>query len=171
VERVQSLPLPEDALLARYRDIGAYTDCFTIEVDTCVSQVEYVCAFYTSPLFKMERFILKWVVSKPSTDADVSALALAKTDAFAAWTVEDRRNNQLLLCDYQKRTRSWLMALPLSGGTRTRLYFGSAVSRLRPDGREDRAFGLAFTLLVGVHKLYARGLLSAAVRHLNQRTN
>jgi hypothetical protein len=162
------MELPEGALLMRYRDSGAYTDCYVLEVEGAVSQSDYVRAFYTSWLFKMERFILKWVVAKPSTDAGAAALALGETDAFAAWTVEGLEADQLLMCDYQKRTRSWLMTAALDGGKRTRLYFGSAVVPPRPDGRKDRALGMAFRLLLGFHKLYAQGLLRAAVGNLDR---
>jgi hypothetical protein len=158
--------MPDGALLLHYGAIGAFTDCYTYDVDSVVSHSDFVYAFYTSPLFKIERFILKWIVAKPSTDADVAALALGTSDVFSAWSVEGRAKDQLLVCDYQRRTRSWLMVLPLDGGAGTRLFFGTAVARLRPDGRKDRAFGLAFKLLVGFHKLYARALLRDAVAKL-----
>ncbi len=145
-----------------YRDLGDYTDCFTIDVEKNISQADFIFAFYTSRLFKMERFILKWLVAKPSSDAQAKALALGKTDSFAAWSVEARTANQLLMCDYQSRTRSWLMTEPRNDSTGTRLYFGSAVASKRPDGRQDRGFGFGFRLLLGFHVLYARGLLKAA---------
>jgi hypothetical protein len=73
-----------------------------------VSQAQYVSAFYTTFVFKLERLILKWTVSKPSTDAQVKRLADGSIDSFAAWMVEARSQNQLLMCDYQRLTRSWL---------------------------------------------------------------
>jgi hypothetical protein len=163
---VRKAELPEDALLQRYRESGAYTDCYVLDADGSITQADYVHAFYTSWLFKVERFILSWVVAKPSTDEEATALASGASDAFAAWTVEGRTNDQLLMCDYQKCTRSWLMTRPLDGGKRTRLFFGSAVVPHRPDGRKDRSFGLAFRLLVGFHKLYSRALLRAARSNL-----
>lgn len=159
-------PLPNGALLEHYRQSGAYTDCFVIDVDGEFAHPEFVRAFYTSWLFKIERFILTWVVNKPSNDKEAAALAEDKAESFAAWTVEGRTSDQLLMCDYQSRTRSWLMTAPLEGGKRTRLYFGSAVVPLRPDGQKDRAFGMTFDLLVGFHKFYARALLRAAVGNL-----
>jgi hypothetical protein len=165
VSGVWPLPLPDGALLKAYRDQGAYTDCYALDVGQTVSHAEFVRAFYTSRLFKLERFVLKWLVAKPSTDSEAMALAAGKIDAFAAWTVEGRKDNQLLMCDYQYRTRSWLMTLPMGGGG-TRLYFGSAVAPNRPNGRPDRVFGLAFRLLLGFHKLYARALLRAAAANL-----
>ncbi len=163
---IRTEALPKGALLERYRESGGYTDCFVTKVDGAVTQSEFVLAFYTSWLFKMERFILTWAVNKPSTDSEAVALSTGDNELFSAWSVEGRTSNQLLMCDYQKRTRSWLMTETLDGGRRTRLYFGSAVAPRRPDGRKDRAFGTAFHLLLGFHKLYARALLRAAVANL-----
>lgn len=159
-------PLSDGALLARYRDQGAYTDCYVLDVEGAVSQADYVSAFYTSWLFKVERWILGWAVAKPSTDAEALALVQGESDRFSAWTVEARTADQLLMCDYQSRTRSWLMTAPIAGGG-TRLYFGSAVVPLRPNGDTDRAFGAAFHLLLGFHKLYSRALLRAARANLH----
>lgn len=163
---IQADALPPGALIESYRDSGAYTDCFFTEVMSRVSHSEFVYAFYTSWLFKIERWILSWAVRKPSTDAEALQLAQAKYEKFSAWTVEERAPDQLLMCDYQKRTRSWLMVKTIEGNALTRLYFGSAVVPIRPNGDSDRAFGLAFYLLLGFHKIYARALLRAAVGNL-----
>lgn len=159
---VRKAALPVGAMLQKYRESGDYTDCYTLDVEGAVSQADYVRAFYISWLFKLERFILTWAVAKPSSDQDAAELATGEREAFAAWTVEGRAANQLLMCDYQKRTRSWLMTAPLDGGKRTRLYFGSAVVSLRRDGRKAHAFGASFHLLLGFHKLYSCALLRAA---------
>ena len=161
---IRAEALPIGALLESYRESGAYTDCFVTEVDGAVAHSEYVRAFYTSWLFKIERFILTWAVNKPSSDREAAVLTEEAADGFAAWSVEGRTANQLLMCDYQRRTRSWLMTEALDNSTR--LYFGSAVVPLRPDGQKDRAFGVVFHLLVGFHKLYARALVRAAVGNL-----
>ena len=163
---IRAETLPEDALLTRYQDSGAYTDCFVTEVDRPVVHAEYVRAFYTSWLFKIERFILTWVVQKPSSDGQAAILTLDHVQGFAAWHVEARTADQLLMCDYQSRTRSWLRTVAIDSDRHTRLYFGSAVVPVRPNGEKDRAFGLAFHLLLGFHKIYARALLRAAVRNL-----
>jgi hypothetical protein len=166
VAAIRADALPKGALLERYRDSGAYTDCFVADVDGAVAHSEYVRAFYTSWLFKVERFILTLTVNKPSNDKQAAILAEAGADSFAAWTVEGRTSHQLLMCDYQQRTRSWLMTEPIDGGRRTRLYFGSAVVPRRPNGKKDRAFGMAFNLLGGFHTFYARALLRVAVGNL-----
>ncbi len=164
---VRAEALPIGTLLERFREAGDYTDCFVIDVDGAVAQSEYVRAFYTSWLFKIERFILTWAVNKPSNDTEAAALSVGDSDSFAAWSVEGRTDNQLLMCDYQHRTRSWLMTEPLDGRNRTRLYFGTAVASRRPNGKKDRSFGIAFRMLAGFHKLYARALLRAAVGNLS----
>ncbi len=165
---VQACELPPHSLLLNYRKSGAYTDCYVCEIDKAVTQAEYIEAFYTTALFKVERVLLGLAVARPSTDDNARALAKAKVDSFAAWTVEDRRPDQLLLSDYRGRTRSWLMSA--SGATdrapRTRLFFGSAVvARHRRDGAEQSPDAMV-SVLLPFHKLYSRLLLSAARRRL-----
>lgn len=156
--------LPEKALLQRYRESGAYTDCYFVDIDRGVSLADYIRAFYTTVPFKTERLILKWAVSKPSTDDEASLLAEAKIERYAAWYVEARGANQILLSDYSDRTRSWLMAK--SSGSATRLYFGSAVvPKLNPETQERR-MGRRFSLLLAFHRLYSQVLLSSARRRL-----
>ncbi len=159
--------LPDNALLNKYAQLGAYTDCYVTEVSGNVSHARYVSAFYTTCLFKLERFILKWAVSKPSSDSQAVLLANGETDSFAAWSVEDRCENQLLLCDFTGRTRSWLMVAPVDGeeNNKTRLYFGSAVIRQQGSGNARDSSG--FSLLVGFHKIYSILLLYSARFRLN----
>jgi hypothetical protein len=151
--------LPSTALLQKYAYPGAYTDCYCTEIGRAISLPEYIDAFYTTRVFKLERLILAHVVNKPSTDRDAHQLARAEIGAFAAWTVEARTPDQLLMCDYLRRTRSWLMAVPVVGGTR--LYFGSAVVPVRRKSGE-LTLGSAYRSLMGFHKLYSRILLSSA---------
>ena len=165
--------VPKSALLQRYVGEGSYVDCFTTDIARPVSQAEFVEAFYTTPVFRLERLILRWAVSKPSTDDEARALATRHADSFAAWKVEGRTENQLLLCDFLGRTRSWLMAEPLgvAGRARTRLYFGSAVVSRGMTRRAQARLEFRFRALLGFHKLYSRVLLSAArARLAKQRT-
>ncbi|MDH5501305.1 MAG: hypothetical protein OEY72_09435, partial [Gammaproteobacteria bacterium] len=76
---VERQELPGDALLRRYLDDGAYADCFATNVAGSVTHAQFVEAFYTTPLFKTERIILRWLVSKPSSDEDVHRLASGKS--------------------------------------------------------------------------------------------
>lgn len=167
---VRACLLPEGALLARYRRAGAYTDCYAAEVSGVVTQAQYVAAFYTTAVFKLERLILRWAVSRPSNDAQVLQLAAGAIDAFAAWQVEARCDDQLLLRDFMGRTRSWLMVAPLDApqGVRTRLYFGSAVVP-EPSSRKGGArLGFGFHALLGFHQVYSKVLLGAARSLLNR---
>jgi hypothetical protein len=132
------------------------------EIPIPVSHAQYVNAFYTTPLFKLERFILTWTVSKPSTDTQARQLADGLTNSFAAWTVEARTEDQLLMCDFVSRTRSWLMIIPLENGTR--LYFGSAI--VSKTGKSTLELG--FRALIGFHKIYSVALLYAARSRLKK---
>ena len=158
---VQITALPEDALLQVYaQQPDCYTDCFSATVPRDVDLPEFTTAFYSGWLFGLERMILKLVANRPSTTADIAALASGETDKFAAWSVEGREPGQILLCDMHGRTRSWLCVAP--EGANTRVYFGSAVTP--PPGESD--LGFVFKSLLRFHKLYSRALLSAATRAL-----
>ena len=166
---IQPHPLPTHALLAKYATSGAYTDCFVTEITRTVSHAEFVEAFYTGGLFKVERFLLRVFISKPSTDLQARQLAAGELNEFAAWRVEARAVDQLLMCAIDGRTRSWLMVSAAEVPGRTRLYFGSAVvtkvGAVNPSTGKS-SMGFVFRALLGFHKLYSRALLSAAVKRL-----
>jgi hypothetical protein len=159
---VQLGKLPKGALLEKYRLDGAYTDCYFVDLPKLVRHAEYVEAFYTTAVFKIERQILALVARRPSSDCEARLLARGEVDRFAAWTVEARTQNQLLLCDFLGRTRSWLMSVGLDGGDATRLYFGSAVVPKRNPTTGQVSFGAAFYALGGFHRAYSRVLLGSA---------
>ena len=161
---IRRCELPPGALLGKYQHGGAYADCYVTAIAGRVSHADFVEAFYTTPLFKVERQLLAWLVSRPSTDVQAGQLAAGTLDSFAAWSVEARSADQILLCDFQCRTRSWLMVGVGQGGAldETRLYFGSAVVPLAGARSGPRSLGLGFRLLLGFHKLYSRALLAAA---------
>jgi hypothetical protein len=162
--RVVEADPPDGALLDRYRGGGGYTDCFVAVVPDRVTQTAYIEVFYTTALFKLERFVLALLVSRPSTDDEARRLAAGETERFAAWTVEAREADQILLCDFMGSTRSWLMSVadPAAPSPTTRLYFGSAIVPRRGGGGP----GSGFRVMVPFHRLYARALLKAAVRRL-----
>jgi hypothetical protein len=149
-----------------YARAGDYTDCYLTDVARSVTLTEYVEAFYRTPLFKLERWILTWLAKKPSTDADARELAQGRRESFAAWQVESRGADQLLLCDFRGGTRSWLMVIARREGTL--LHFGSAVVRAKRAANGDKRLSIAFWLLLGLHKAYSRALLASARRALER---
>jgi hypothetical protein len=165
MSRIVRCELPAESLLGRYLVGGAYADCYTTHVTRDVSHAQFVEAFYTTALFKLERVILSLFASRASSDAEAGRLARGELDAFAAWSVEDRATDQLLLRDFTGRTRSWLMvAAPTPLGTQ--LFFGSAVVPAGAGKAGHARMGFAFTALLGFHKLYSRALLRAATSRL-----
>jgi hypothetical protein len=124
---------------------------------------EFVLAFYTTPLFRVERLILG-LIGRPSRDEQALKLSQGSADSFAAWSVEARALNQLLMCDFRGRTRSWFMATEgiVAGNEGTRLFFGSAVVSAGRGDTEKSDMGLLFRMLLGFHKLYSKALLSSA---------
>jgi hypothetical protein len=153
---VRRSPLPQHALLAKFARNGAYADCYVTAVPLAVTHAEYVESFYTSWLFRLERLILRWFVAKPSTDEEARALSRGERDTFAAWSVESRVGNQLVMLDFLSSTCSWLMieARPAE----TLLYFGTGILSRSP----------GFRLLLPFHKVYARSLLAVARARLRR---
>ena len=135
-----------------------------------VSQSTFVEAFYTTPLFKLERILLAWFARKPASDAHARQLASGLRETFDAWRMVKQDEEQLLLADLTGRTKSWLMSEAIAttaANTGARLYFGSAVLPVRRTDRgtdrgTDAGLGIAFHALLGFHRLYSRLLLRAA---------
>ena len=168
---IEPCEIPPGSLLEKYRVDGTFADCYVTTLPGRVTLAEFVEAFYTTPLFKLERFVLA-VVGARSTDEQARQLARGQRDAFAAWTVEARAKDELLLCDVLGRTRSWLKAVPADGArTATKLYFGSAVVPKRDKESGKPELGAGFNALLGFHKQYSVALLRAAGRALSKRNN
>ena len=169
---VTASSLPTASLLNRYRKpswegvIEPYTDSFAAQISGSVDIARFVAAFYTTPLFRLERLVLKVFAGKPSTDGQAALLAAAKTEVFAAWKVEARTDDQLLMCDYRGRTRSWFM-VEADGAGCTLLRFGSAVVPAVNARTGDEELGRGFEVLLGFHRFYSRCLLRSAARRLN----
>ncbi len=166
---VRPCEVPMTSLLSIYNDGDSYADCYVVEVPRAVTQEAFVEAFYTSPLFRVERAILRYVTSKPASDADARQLAAGKATEFSAWRVEGQTTSELLLADFSGRTRSWLRTAPVSGSTKavsTLLYFGSAVLPRRSHGARKPNMGWLFHALLGFHRLYSRMLLASASRRV-----
>ena len=162
---VQACTLPAQALLMENSGGSGYTDCFVVETDARISLARFVEAFYTSGLFRLERLVLT-LAARPSNDLQAVELAAGRGSAFAAWEVESRAVDQLLMHDVTGRTRSWFMVAPAEGGTR--LYFGSAITAPRHSTTGSAMVGPVFRALVGAHVLYSRALLSAARERLQR---
>lgn len=152
--------VPNDGLLQTYVGHGAnYTDCFEVLSPGTVTLPDFIEAFYTTWLFKLERFVLALYLRRRISDKDVRALAQG-ADRFAFWTVEGRARDQILLRDLGGHTRSYL-AVSATDGVTTRLIFGSAVV-----AAEGKPLGRMVILLAPIHQFYSKALLRLAARKL-----
>ena len=147
---------PNESFLGNYAHRGAFTDCYATPVPGHVSLPTLIEAFYTTKLFKVERWLLAKALKLPSTDQQAHQLANGSAETFSAWRVERRSASEILLDAGQ--TRSWLSVAPSHSKDETTLLFGSAVVPVRPGGK----FGVAFHALIGFHRVYSKLLLSAA---------
>lgn len=164
---VRECDLPPDALLRRHDRDNGHVDCFQVEAPGRIELGHYVEAFYTTWLFKSERTILS-LAGHPSTDAEASALAGGQCTRFAAWTVEGRDKDQLLMSDITGRTRSWFHVARITAENpeRTMLYFGSGVTAVATGKSGRMSLGPLFKTLMPVHIIYSRALLAAARRKI-----
>ena len=154
--------LPTQSLLHKYPAHEAVVDCYQLTVSDSYSHQQFISAFYSSWLFNIERFILRLVVNKPSSPQQLQHLVCGTGDKFAVWHVEQRSDNQLLLCDDFGHTRSWLMieaGLDSDLQPITTLYFGSAV--IIKKYPVNNKYPLSFRLLGRFHHWYSIALLRA----------
>lgn len=160
---VRACPVPKDALLSAYVDRdGAYTDCFEVMYSVEADLPAFITAFYTTWLFRLERFVLTLAFRRPIRDVDVEDLAAGRADRFAIWAVEGRAETQILLRENSGATRSYLAVEHEAGGG-TRLIFGSAVVN-----GEGGTMPLWVQALTPLHVFYSRGLLQLAERKLRR---
>lgn len=164
---IRQQPVPAGtALHALSQRPGHYADCFVTEIRGTVTLAAYVEAFYTTPLFRAERLVLR-LFGIASSDVQARRLASGEAESFAAWRVTERTGTELLM-KAMGRTSSWFMIEGATSGTR--LYFGSAVAPkgAGPEGQVGRRPGGLHPLLTGLHVLYSRCLLASARRRLQR---
>ncbi|MBC7682932.1 MAG: hypothetical protein H7172_11400 [Ferruginibacter sp.] len=154
---IYSTEVPPHSLLLRYCDSG-YTDCYVTELPFPVTAAQFIEAFYTTPLFKLERLLLSAMLRRPSSDAQAQELGLGCRHSFAIWSVEAREKDQTILA--AGRTRSWLSVTP-GEPVGTRLFFGTAVVP-RHSASGAQAMGFWFWALGAFHRVYSRALLRSA---------
>ncbi len=166
--RIDETPLPENALLQKYVKSGDYTDCFSVVIDKHVSQADFIEAFYNSRVFKLERFILTCLVFKPSSDRQAAQLAIGTIEKYAAWNLEARNENQLLMCDFKQATRSWLMTEKIepNESTQTRLFFGSALIARTNQQNNEKSIPFLIKSMVPAHQFYSKCLLNSTAAKL-----
>ncbi len=168
-------PVPESCLLKTYRGgakpeaWGRYCDYFSVRIERAVTLQEFIYAFYTTPVFKLERFLIRVFAKLPSTDEQARQLAAGSLARFAAWTVAERTESQLLLADIREQTRSWLAVSVVNtgGAAQTLLQFGSGIAS-RPSDSGESSIGSGFKWLLRFHLLYSKVLLRSAKRRLEK---
>ena len=166
MQEIRPYEVPLNSYLRSYKGAEGHADCYMGYVPGAITQAQFVEAFYTTSLFKVERTLLSYLAARPATDADAQQLAAGLATSFSAWRVEAQSASELLLADFTGRTRSWLMATPVTGSATTRLYFGSAVVARASRNGHRPDMGWPFHALLGFHRLYSRLLLGAACRRL-----
>ncbi len=141
---IRESQIPAGALLQNYaQQSGCYTDCFFGTLQRRVSLRDYIIAFFDTPVFRLERWILGLTAAKPSSLEDVERLADGSSDRIAMWRVEHRTDDEVLMAVDRGQVRTWLMVSPsVSRETETQLLFGSAVvpKDISADGKAKMGF-------------------------------
>jgi hypothetical protein len=163
---IQTRPVPHHALHKHYQDAGGYADCFAARLSAPATLADLIKAFYTCPVFKMERVILRILLSKKSSDEQARALAKGTRTHFCAWDVEARTETQILIRDYQGMTLSWFMVEPSDPET---IYFGTAIVAAKGARPDTPKIPLLFSSTLWFHKTYSRALLWSTRRMLEKR--
>lgn len=159
---IQEAAPPPGTFIADYAQReGYHADCFECQCNADIPLADYITAFYTQPLFRAERAVLRLVARAASSDADVADLAHGTGARLAVWDVQARTGDELLMVQTGGRTLSWLQSEP---GI---LRFGSVVVPVVGRGG-SLTLGPVFQSLMGAHKLYSRALLAGAARRLKR---
>ena len=160
---VRKSKTPDAALTQAYVGTrGTRVDCYVAQAKGDVTLEKFVGSFYRGKLFGFERWLIGRVVGHASSEMQLENLLGGKGAKFSAWTQIQRNDAQLIMQDYQGRTCSWFMVEKNADGTA--LYFGSII---QPTEHLKHGEGLSkpiFTLLLPLHGLYSRLLLSQAAR-------
>ena len=166
--RIAALPPPETSLLAQRRGEDWYRDAFRACVPGHVTLGTFVTEFFAGPAFLPERMALH-LIGRGAGAAEIAALAEGTATRFAAWEMEAREADQLLMHDFLDRTCCWLavshegdasdLGAPHNAGEREQrfLWFGTGLRN--PGGPFAR-------WLKQPHRAYARWLLAGAARRL-----
>jgi hypothetical protein len=162
--------VPADSLLRTYRAPvrpeawDQYMDCFSTVIARRVTLADYVHAFYTTPVFKLERWIISAAVRLPSTDIEARELAQGTRATFSAWRVLERSDRQILLGDVRDQTRSWLAVTRLESAdaNKTLLQFGSGIRSVADPATGQPTLTRGFRWLMAFHKRYSEVLLRSA---------
>ncbi len=158
---------PDDALITPFvTKEKHYTDAFMVDVAGPVTLPEFIQSFYTTPLFRAERLVLRVLAKAPSTRTDVDALADGASDRFAVWQVNGRTETEILLDAKDGRTKSWLRVTPDGDGVI--LWFGSVVVPAR-NKRGQLVLGPVFDSLLTPHRIYSRMLLGSAAMRFHRK--
>ncbi|KAG9413773.1 hypothetical protein AC1031_012994 [Aphanomyces cochlioides] len=139
-------------LIARFLDVpNQYVDVYETTLSRPTTVQELARAFFESPVFQVERRVLKLAGAGEVTDEAIQALNFEPGDAVATFQVVENAPGEILLCWSDKETvngHSWL-ALTENGTT---VLFGSTI-------RNDSLF---VRLITPLHCMYAKIVLASA---------
>ncbi len=166
---VEKTAIPLDSFMSAYKQIdGCSADAFRGYLEFPVTLEALITAFFGSPIFTLERLLLKSIGQANTSRSDITGLAAGTQEKFAAWKVEDRNESEVILKVGSSPIRSWLMARP-DGDGKTAIYFGSAVLPQTTNRNSKPQVGSSFRFFMGVHNFYSCLLLKSTIKNLQKK--
>jgi hypothetical protein len=148
----RSTRIQPEGLLSKIEEAAQYKDAFDIPKPQTKENNElehYIRAFYTSPLFKLERFIIS-LTGNHVTDDYINNLRFKVGDKLILWEVIGRKDNEVLF-RWKYGSANGLTWLSVKDN---KLQFGSGV-------------GHDVNLVAAMaHRLYSRLLIYSASKNL-----
>lgn len=152
---------PDYSFLLELKDKGHVVDCFTQNSAQRLELETLIFSFYKCLAFSFEKFALR-CIGKNCSDPQLRAIVTGTEQSFAAWTVAQRNETQILLRDFMGVTHSWLYVA--DEGDTSKIYFGTAITLNGRPMNSHASLPLWIKLLVPLHELYSRALLWSALR-------
>ncbi|MFT6557059.1 hypothetical protein [Sneathiella sp.] len=166
LQQAEKTNIPDSSYMQVYdKTPGCQTDAFCFKVDFSVSLEHFIHAFFDSPIFRLERLLIRILTRKQAGLIQVKKLASGTEKTFAVWQVAKRSNREILMKVGTGPIRSWLAAYPDQEG-RTSLYFGSAVLPTKGGKNGSQQVGFLFQATAWFHEFYSRLLLQSAAKNL-----
>lgn len=161
---VRAVDIPSGTMLKAYQaQEGCYTDCYAVDVAGAPDIERFIRIFFDTSIFRLERRILALSGLEATHADDVDALARGHRSRFAAWRLEGKTADELMLRFERPSGRTWLHVadVPDQSG-QARLFFGSALLPGARDNDKRPTIGWSLHAFLPFHRLYARMLLRAA---------
>eukprot|EP00045_Choanoeca_perplexa_P002911 m.27622 g.27622 ORF g.27622 m.27622 type:complete len:189 (-) comp11764_c0_seq1:101-667(-) len=165
IRHVSRRDVPNGSFLKSMKDEGYNCDTFVLPLPNAppADLNKYIRAFFSSPVFQLERYVLQYAAGISIEDQDIRKCGFEVGDKLGVWGVTERCDNEALALWSQGSTDgcSWWRLEHTREGDPV-LMFGSGIRT----NNASKAYRLAMVPLTQGHYLYSRILLWSTGRNL-----